>query len=175
MHQGFSVLLRTRQLWRFSTGARDVFLMFFLGDPCQQRSWRSLEPPPSWSLKLCGEAAMVTNPNAPKICQQVVQLNSFKPYEDIMVCFHWQNIFGLIKVHSSFSNLETGCSRPSLAAAIFCLALLNASSTVFTLEKRVAELSRSINNFLLSRLPLPFALTPTRNAFAWKVDNYNDI
>ena len=62
-----------------------LHLMVFLGDPCQQRSWRSLEPPPSWSLKLCGEAAMVTNPNALKICQQVVQLNSSKPYKDVMV------------------------------------------------------------------------------------------
>ena len=30
---------------------------------------------------------MVTNPNAPKICQQVVQLNSSKPYKDVMLCF----------------------------------------------------------------------------------------
>ena len=93
--------------------------------------------------------------------------------------------------------METGCSRPSLAAAIFSLALLNASSTEFTLgkrvtelmmmmmeavgikvvimasvmmvkvchlEKRVAELSRSIKNFRLSRLLV--TLPPTKKAFA---------
>ena len=92
--------------------------------------------------------------------------------------------------------MDTGCSRPSLAAAIFSLALLNASSTEFTLgervielmmmmeavgikvvkmgsvmmvkvchlEKRVAELSRSIKNFRLSRLLV--TLPPTKKAFA---------
>ena len=92
--------------------------------------------------------------------------------------------------------METGCSRPSLAAAIFSLALLNASSTEFTLgkrvtelmmmmeavgikvvimgfgirvkvchlEKRVAELSRSIKNFRLSRLLV--TLPPTKKALA---------
>ena len=89
--------------------------------------------------------------------------------------------------------METGCSSPSLAAAIFSLALLNASSTEFTLgkelmmmmeavgikvvimgsvmmvkvchlEKRVAELSRSIKNFRLSRLLV--TLPPTKKAFA---------
>ena len=89
--------------------------------------------------------------------------------------------------------MDTGCSRPSLAAAIFSLALLNASSTEFTLgkelmmmmeavgikvvimgsvmvvkvghlEKSVAELSRSIRNFRLSRLLV--TLPPTKKAFA---------
>ena len=100
------------------------------------------------------------------------------------------------KLHSSLSSLETGCSSPSLAAAIFSLALLNASSTEFTLgkrvtelmmmmeavgievvimgsvlmdkvchlEKRVAELSRSIKNFRLSLLLV--TLPPTKKAFA---------
>ena len=100
------------------------------------------------------------------------------------------------KLHSSLSSLETCCSSPSLAAAIFSLALLNASSTEFTLgkrvtelmmmmeavgikvvimgsvmkvkvchlEKRVAELSRSIKNFRLSRLLV--TLPPTKKALA---------
>ena len=115
----------------------------------------------------------------------------------LFVIFIWpQESSTTSKLHSSLSNLETGCSSPSLAAAIFSLALLNASSTEFTLgkrvtelmmmmeavgikvvimgsgktvkvchlEKRVAELSRSIKNFRLSRLLV--TLPPTKKAFA---------
>ena len=115
----------------------------------------------------------------------------------LLVIFIWpQESSTTSKLHSSLSNLETGCSSPSLAAAIFSLALLNASSTEFTLgkrvtelmmmmeavgikvvimgsvmmvnvchlEKRVAELSRSIKNFRLSRLLV--TLPPTKKAFA---------
>ena len=117
----------------------------------------------------------------------------------LFVIFIWpQECSTTSKLHSSLSSLETsGCSRPSLAAAIFSLALLNASSTEFTLgkrvtelmimmmeavgikvvimgsvmmvkvchlEKRVAELSRSIKNFRLSRLLV--TLPPTKKAFA---------
>ena len=108
----------------------------------------------------------------------------------LFVIFIWpQESTTTSKLHSSLSNLETGCSSPSLAAAIFSLALLNASSTEFTLgkelmmmmeavgimasvmmvkvchlEKRVAELSRSIKNFRLSRLLV--TLPPTKKAFA---------
>ena len=143
-------------------------IMLLSGNLCQQKSWRSLVLPPSWSRQRCGKAPMLTT--ALKRSPQVVQRNSFKTFEDIV--FFSFYIFGLLmkvvkKIHSSFSDLETGCSRPSLAAAIFSLALLKASSTVFTLEKSVAELSRSIKNFLLSRRPLPLGLSPTRNAFAW--------
>ena len=115
----------------------------------------------------------------------------------LFVIFIWpQESSTTSKLHSSLSNLETGCSSPSLAAAIFSLALLNASSTEFTLgkrvtelmmmmeavgievvimgsvlmdkvchlEKRVAELSRSIKNFRLSLLLV--TLPPTKKAFA---------
>ena len=115
----------------------------------------------------------------------------------LLVIFIWpQESSTTSKLHSSLSNLETGCSSPSLAAAIFSLALLNASSTEFTLgkrvtelmmmmeavgikvvimgsvmmvnvchlEKRVAELSRSIKNFRLSRLLV--TLPPTKKALA---------
>ena len=115
----------------------------------------------------------------------------------LFVIFIWpQECSTTSKLHSSLPNLETGCSSPSLAAAIFSLALLNASSTEFTLgkrvtelmmmmeavgikvvimgsvmmvkvchlEKRVAELSRSIKNFRLSRLLV--TLPPTKKAFA---------
>ena len=59
----------------------------------------------------------------------------------LFVIFIWpQECSTTSKLHSSLSSLETGCSRPSLAAAIFSLALLNASSTEFTLGKRVTEL-----------------------------------
>ena len=59
----------------------------------------------------------------------------------LFVIFIWpQECSTTSKLHSSLPNLETGCSSPSLAAAIFSLALLNASSTEFTLGKRVTEL-----------------------------------
>ena len=122
---------------------------------------------------------------------------SFNKPSELIFIFIWpQECSTTSKLHSSLSSLERGCSRPSLAAAIFSLALLNASSTEFTLgkritelmmmmeavgikvvimgavmmvkvrhlEKRVAELSRSIKNFRLSRLLV--TLPPTKKAFA---------
>lgn len=119
---------------------------------------------------------------------------TFKKPGVLFVIFIWpQECSTTSKLHSSLSSLDTGCSRPSLTAAIFSLALLNASSTEFTLgkelmmmmeavgikvvimasvmmvkvchlEKRVAELSRSIKNFRLSRLLV--TLPPTKKAFA---------
>ena len=123
---------------------------------------------------------------------------SFNKPSELIFIFIWpQECSTTSKLHFSLSSLETsGCSSPSLAAAIFSLALLNASSTEFTLgkrvtelmmmmeavrikvvimgsvmmvkvchlEKRVAELSRSIKNFRLSRLLV--TLPPTKKAFA---------
>ena len=130
--------------------------------------------------------------------EKLLHYISFNKPSELIFIFIWPQECSITsKLHSSLSNLETGCSSPSLAAAIFSLALLNASSTEFTLgkrvtelmmmmeavrikvvmmgsvmmivkvchlEKRVAELSRSIKNFRLSRLLV--TLPPTKKAFA---------
>ena len=63
----------------------------------------------------------------------------------LFVIFIWpQESSTTSKLHSSLSSLDTGCSRPSLTAAIFSLALLNASSTEFTLGKELMMMMEAV-------------------------------
>ena len=58
-------------------------IMLLSGNLCQQKSWRFSVLPPSWSRQRCGKAPMLTT--ALKRSPQVVQRNSFKTFEDIVV------------------------------------------------------------------------------------------